>query len=91
MTNIYQATGVVNGDYYSLDFDTAEQAAKHVEDTKCDGTVVRFIGRANAPFCLPETVYNSSSMWTFEAGVGRWYERSMHDGYNGKVSEERPH
>lgn len=71
-----------------LDFDTAEGAIAAVE-ANGSGIVVKFHGRPNNPGCLPEIVWNSSSMWSFENG--KWRGHYIHDGLGAAVNEERPH
>lgn len=75
-------------EYTCTDFDSAEAAASHVEQSGSLGLVVEFHGHDNLPFCTPAIVYKPLIMWTFLDS--KWFQHSIHDGYGAAFQESRP-
>jgi hypothetical protein len=82
----YTAT-ILTPEYTRTDFDTAEAAASHVEQSG-SGTVVEFYGHDNLPFCLPAIVYKSITIWAFTDRT--WFQHYIHDGHGAAFQESRP-
>jgi len=70
------------------DFDTPEEAIAQVESIGA-GTVVKFVGSANMPHCLPEIVYRSCAMWSYQNG--EWWSHYIFSGTGEKLEKEKPH
>jgi hypothetical protein len=85
---MFKYTAVLSAPAYTItDFDTAEAAASHVEQSG-SGRVTLFYGYENAPFCTPAITYRSCTAWSLTDG--RWVEHYIHDGIGAPVRDARP-
>lgn len=73
---------------HRVDFDNPEDAIQRVEAAG-SGRVVQFIGSRNLPNCLPETVYSSLAMWSYQDG--EWWSHYIFSGSGEKIAQEKPH
>jgi hypothetical protein len=70
------------------DCDSPEEAIGMVEKAG-QGSVVLFHGSPNRPGCLPDIVWRSCAMWSFQNG--EWWSHYIFDGRGDKVAQEKPH